>query len=203
MRALIFTTLLAIAQFVVAQKKEMNLITLGIDKDSLQYNGLKKSVLIPFTFHNGNDEIIVYGLSGFPHPLPFDLRKLYNTKDTGTGVAFAVYRPDGRQETYQVEIIDHIKKRPMTRERLDSIFRAANERFLKSKRVLLKNETVSVLGEALLADFLLEPGLYYFQLVYYSGENIFNKIGAEEAKRSRSKLFQGCVMSNKVPFVVK
>jgi hypothetical protein len=52
---------LAIAQFVVAQKKEMNLITVGIDKDSLQFNSIKKSVLIPFTFHNDNDEIIVYG----------------------------------------------------------------------------------------------------------------------------------------------
>ena len=114
-----------------------------------------------------------------------------------------MYRPNGEQETYQITIADSFDQRHVTREVLDSVFQASKERFVKTKRILSEKDSVSAVREVLLADFLLEPGLYYLQLVYYCGENVFNTIGAEEAKRSRSRLFQGCVLSNKVPFVVK
>lgn len=204
MRMLIVFVLLSITQTVVAQENVLDLLTLRIDKDTLDYDSSKKSLSVPFTFcHNSKEEIIVYGLSAYPKPVPFDLVELCEIKDTGSGIAFAVYRPDGKRENYQITIADEFNQRPVTREVLDSVFRVSSERFLKTKRVLSKNDSVSFEKEILLEDFLLEPGEYFLQIVYYSGENVFNLVNAAEVKKSGLKLFQGCTMSNKVRFVVK
>jgi hypothetical protein len=195
---------LSITQGVVAQEKFSDLITLRIDKDTLDYDSSKRCLSVPFTFcHNSKEDIIVYGLSVFPKPVPFDLKRLCDLKGTGTGIAFAVYRPDGRQENYQITIADEFNQRPVTREVLDSVFRVSNERFLKTKMILSKNDRVSFEKEVLLKDFLLEPGEYFLQITYYCGENIFNVVNASDVKKSGAKLFQGCTMSNKVRFVVK
>jgi hypothetical protein len=203
MRIFILIVLVSVAHEVLAQEK-LDWVTLSIDKDLLDYDSAKKSLLIPFTFsHNSEQDVIVFGLSGIPQRVPFDLKELCSPKDTGGGIAFAVYKPDGKRENYQVTISDDFDQRPVTREVLDSLFRVSNERFRKTKIILSKNDRVSFEKEILLEDFLLEPGEYFLQLVYYSGENILRIINLQEEKKSGAKVFQGCAMSNKVRFVVK
>jgi hypothetical protein len=157
------------------------------------------------TFRNDSDnDILVYGLlKGGPGPAFYDLSGLCDTRRTGTGIQFVIYRADGIQERAEFEMIDRIGQRPVTKQVMDSALLQMKAGFLKSAIILKKREERTFTKQVPLDDnFNLKKGLYYLQLCYYCGRKTADDLDLNEITKSRAKLFQGCVTSEKIPFVV-
>ncbi len=105
---------------------------------------------------------MVYGMLGRPSQVPFELQRLCDLKNTGTCVAFAVYNAKGDQLMYEITIKDYLDQKPVTREVLDSVFRAVHERFRKSKKILSKNDSLVFDREVSIVDFLLGARVVLF-----------------------------------------
>ena len=183
-------------------QKTPSMISLKVSKDSLSCEKPCNTVAVSFIFGNDSeDDILVYGLrKGGPGPAFGSLSRLCDVTHTGTGIQFALYHSNGAQEMPEYEIVDYWKRKPATKEVLDSTFRAFNNRFLESVRILKKHDTITLIREVPLENFNLKKGLYYLQFVYYCGNKTAEMLDAN--KIDRSKVFQGCALSTKIPFFV-
>lgn len=164
-----------------------------------------KTMTISMTFSNDSDsDILVYGLlNGGPKPAFYDLSGLCDTKRTGTGTQFVIYRADGVQKMAEFEIVDRRGQRPVTKGVIDSALHQMKVDFLKSAIVLKKREERTFVKQIPLDDFNLQKGLYYLQLCYYCGRQTADVLDLNQINRSGAKLFQGCATSAKIPFIVK
>lgn len=181
-------------------------VSLTVVADSLTCKGTCTALDIWINVNNESDEdIVVYALRGEGvMPAPFDLSEFCDTKEAGTGIAFAIYSLDGKQRIRETQIIDYYGQKRVTKQLLDSALLSVKTNFINSAMVLRKQETKLVLKRVSLKGFLLEPGSYYLQLVYYSGENISDVIDVDEvAKKSKAKLYRGCTFSSKIPLIIK
>jgi hypothetical protein len=120
-----------------------------------------------------------------------------------TGLAFAVYRTDGKQENYVFTITDYFDQEPVTLRTLDSIRKASKEDFLKTRMLLSKRTSISFTKELTLKDFRLTPGQYTLQMIYFCGRKIFKVINLNEDSREGKKIFQGCALSQRIPLTVR
>jgi len=74
--------------------------------------------------------------------------------------------------------------------------------FLKSGIILKRGECKSFIKTVSLNKFMLHKGLYYLRAAYYSGEKTLEILDVNEIEKSKSKLFQGCTFSDKIPLIV-
>lgn len=177
-------------------------ISLKIHEDSLTCVKPCNTVTVSLTFTNeSDDDILVYGLKrGGPRPT-FNLFEVCDVQRTGTGMVFGIFDPNGAQKIPEFEIVDYWNQKKVTKADVDSALRVVNTHFLESARILKKHEEITLVRQLLIKDFNLEKGLYHLRVVYYSGNN--TAIMLDSNKIDRSKLFQGCTTSLKIPLVVR
>ncbi|MBS1680387.1 MAG: hypothetical protein JST48_01630 [Bacteroidetes bacterium] len=180
-------------------------VSLKILDDSLIYFNGCDTTSVSFTLRNySNSDIAIYGLKkGEPWPTFPKLSELCYISSTGTGIAFALYRPDGSQERPESEIRDSWKKKKVTKEAIDSALISVKVDFLSSRLILKKNSYMTFKKRLHLNNFRLEKGLYYLQMVYYSGNNTSMLVNLNEIQKLDAKLFHRCTTSAKIPFIVK
>jgi hypothetical protein len=183
--------------------QEIPSISLKIKEDTLTCTKPCNIATASLVFTNESDnDILVYGLKpAGPIPAFNGLPTLCDAR--GTGIEFAMYRPDGTQQLALFEIVDHdIRKgkERATKKHLDSLFRLMNTQFLKSGMTLKKHEEITIVTEVPLEQFPLQKGLRYLQFVYYCGNKTAERLDSNGVKRS-APLFQGCATSAKIPFV--
>lgn len=185
-----------------AQTGHSELLKLVLNADSIVYDASNKSAVVSYTFC-AVDDVTTYGLSGVPSAVPFGITELCVVGDVGTGLGFAVFNSVGKQEGVRVTIHDEFEQKAVTREVLDSIIKLSDERFIASKQILRKrNKPITFTKEILLDDLELNPGIYSLQLVYYCGEKIRN-VRNLRIMQGEPKLFEGCVFSQKIRFIVR
>ena len=176
-----------------------------IVESSLSCNSNGKSFSLSFVISNeSEDNLLLYGLrNGGPFPAGFPLSQTCSIKNVGTGIAFAIYKTDGKQITPTSRIIDYEGQRPVTSKVLDSALQKMHKDFVKSKIELKSKEERLFTKEIPLSDYKLQKGKYYFQMVYYTGDNTARNLKLKQvSENTEGKLFQGCTISDRIDLII-
>jgi hypothetical protein len=179
---------------------------------SLQISGREEStnsLCIAVTCTNRTDNrLLFYGLES-------NMIKPWKSEDEfcesgrfGAGVAVFLYDANDLQKFEMVSMHEGIKGQQLfPRDTLDKRMKIWTQKFLAGTRVLGPQETVRFVLHINIEDFFLPHGDYSVRLIYYSGSaldgiTLSHDQVCKDIAETNSKLFSGCIVSNKVKFKV-
>jgi len=189
----------------LGQVSEEALIHLKMSPDSIFASDQK--IVINYSLINESpDNVILYSFEQKPfHSVTQNVNRYCDQEKTGAGIVFFIFDEMGKWKSGQHRIGgDHSK--PMTVNRADSLIKLAYTRLLNQTLVATANSHYYFTQEIDLRPFALSKGTYYVQILYYAGKKI--SIFANEERQSNdeekfnAKVYQGCVKSERVMFVV-
>jgi ribosomal protein L25 (general stress protein Ctc) len=141
---------------------------------------------------------ILYGIGGQLRYPPVSSSFLCNANNTWTGGIVAIVYNEKQVQKFITTTYDGWEKPGRTTDE--------KKNGLITATVLLAKETKVFLPTVDLTDFRLEPGTYFLQIIYYSGKKRSLITESEiqlELIKHKSQLFQGCLVSNDVKFIVR
>lgn len=181
-------------------------LDLRIHNDVLKIDKINSDVILEFGILNcSNENIIAYGING--QITRMIIENDFCHEDVAAGLTFYLYNEAGEAFFPEVPLIpDSIDYKPMPKEKLQALMEQSKVEFVKNTRVFSPQRRIEFKQKIRLQDCQLEKGVYYLQVLYFSGNYITNYVTVEQIDKDKrvhkASVYQGCLKSNKVKLIV-
>ena len=188
---------------ILAKCQDIVRIVLLDDSIGISYN----KISVRYEVKNDSKQAVIlynYLERLFPSPTN-NLDKFCDTNNMGAGKVYFVFDSKGRWKSGQFRF-DGDHSHPMTRDWVDSLFRAAAVRFQSRTLFLQPYESKVLIEEVDLSNLDLQAGSYSLQLLFYAGSKIGTFVSANQQKEDQrvndAWIYQGCIYSNKTTLIL-
>ena len=182
-------------------------IQIKMENDSIQTSVSNPEVTISFRCENqSGTALLLYGIDAPVRLLPFKAEMWCDHERVSAGLALIIYNNQLKQKPPMHYIHSDKKLDPMSTERLDSLMKISKLNYYTTTKVLEAHETVNLKKTIKLHEYNLERGIYFLQLVYFSGKQVTTLVEMSQIDSDRkihkAELYQGCAISNRISIII-
>ena len=183
-------------------------IKIRIERDSLQTFVNNPEITISLSCKNNSGKnLLLYGFEGNITKFGATIERACDVERVGGGMALLIFNQKHERVYGSWRISDSIDYKPMPQEKFEEKMNQGRLKYLKGTKVIRASSVLHVDQTIDLREFSFRRGIYYLQVIYYSGKSLKTKTVGEEQidkdrKTHKAELFQGCAISNTITFSV-